>query len=231
MNKQIHQVYGIFRDAIPIKEMPLFYDNVRATKDFAKKNGYKYKMWDKKQSLNLIKNSYPQYLKVYNSFPLDIQRADFIRYAILDKYGGIYIDADVRPIKSLDTLFSRPYFFVHWNTDKSKTPYNAVMGSHKNNPLFKDILKHSEESYYKIKDKPAYQGKLGSGARKGRFVNETTGGNMIKRVFNQNKISLKNVLNILKVIDKNGKVRTSGKSPFFMDFNASEWYKKGVGGI
>lgn len=231
MNKQIHQVYGIFRDAKPIKEMPLFYDNTQATKSFAKKNGYKYKMWDKQQSLNLIKNHYPKYLKVYNSFPLDIQRADFIRYAILDKFGGIYIDADVRPIKSLDALFSKPFFFVHWASDKGKTPYNAVMGSHKNNQLFKDILKHSEESFYAIKDKPAYQGKLGTGARKGRFVNETTGGKMIRRVLKENKIKPNVILNILKVLDKKGQVRTSGNSPVFMDFNASEWYKKGVGGI
>lgn len=230
MNKQIHQVYGIFRDAKPIKEIPLFYENTQATKKFAKDNGYKYKMWNKQQSLDLIKNSYPQYLKLYNSFPLDIQRADFIRYAILDKFGGIYIDADVRPMKSLDTLFSKPFFLVHWNTDKQKIPYNAVMGSHKNSQLFKDIMKHSEESFNKIKDKPAYQGKLGSGARKGRFVSETTGGKMIKRVLKENKINT-NILDILKIIDKNGKVKSSGKSPIFMDFNASEWYKKGVGGI
>ena len=43
----------------------------------------------------MIKNEYPWFLKTYTSYPYDIQRVDAVRYFILHKYGGIYIDLDV----------------------------------------------------------------------------------------------------------------------------------------
>jgi len=217
--KLVHQIYGIFDDGIPLKDISVFYENVQKTKQLCKKHNYQYKMWNLKQSVKLIKDHFPQYLSLWNSFPLPIQRADFIRYCILYKYGGIYIDCDIHPLRSLDDLFLKDYFFVTWHDDKKSLPYNAVMGSQKNEKLYLDILEHCEESYEEKKDNPIYK------KWKGRFVFQTTGHRMLERVLKNNQINKdKYVLDILRVKTKTGKI-VSDKNPYFEDDNASVWYK------
>ena len=45
-----------------------------------------------------------------------VQQADILRYYIVEKYGGIYMDADVEPVKSLDPLlYLSDLVFCHDN--------------------------------------------------------------------------------------------------------------------
>ena len=216
--KLVHQIYGIFDDGIPLKDIDVFYENVMKTKKFCKKKGYEYKMWDLKKCNSLINRYFSEYKGLWNNFRLPIQRADFIRYCILYKYGGIYIDCDIHPLRDLDKLFKRDYFFVTWHDDKKRLPYNAVMGSQKDQDIFVDIMKHCEESYHKLSKKDIYK------TWKGRFVFQTTGHRMLDRVLKRGKVNKKKyVLDILRVKSKSGKV-VSGKNPYFEDSNASVWY-------
>ena len=217
--KLVHQIYGIFDDGIPLKDISVFYDNVQKTKSFCKKHRYQYKMWNLSKCIKLIKDHYPEYLSLWNDFTIPIQRADFIRYCILHKYGGIYIDCDIHPLKSLDTLFRKDYFFVTWHDDKKKLPYNAVMGSKQGNDIHKEIMKHCEESFReKVKD-PIYT------KWKGRFVFQTTGHRMLERVLKKQNVKKDHILDILRVKTKTGKI-VSGKNPYFEDSNASIWFDK-----
>ena len=177
-------------------------------------------MWDLKKCNSLINKYFSEYSILWDNFRLPIQRADFIRYCILYKYGGIYIDCDIHPLRDLDELFKRDYFFVTWHDDKKRLPYNAVMGSQKNQDIFVDIMKHCEESYHKLSKKDIYK------TWKGRFVFQTTGHRMLDRVLKKCKVNKKKyVLDILRVKSKSGKV-ISGKNPYFEDSNASVWYDK-----
>ena len=217
--KLVHQIYGIFDDGIPLKDISVFYVNVQKTKFFCKKHSYQYKMWNLEKCVKLIKDHYPEYLSLWNDFTLPIQRADFIRYCILHKYGGIYIDCDIHPLRSLDSLFQKDYFFVTWHDDKNKLPYNAVMGSEPGQNIYREIMKHSEESF-RSKSKLAIYAKW-----KGRFVFQTTGHRMIERVLKKEKVAKdKYVLDILSVKSKEGLI--SGKNPYFEDSNASVWFDK-----
>ena len=118
----------------------------------------------------------------------------------------------------MDKLFKRDYFFVTWHDDKKRLPYNAVMGSQKDQDIFVDIMKHCEESYHKLSKKDIYK------TWKGRFVFQTTGHRMLDRVLKRGKVNKKKyVLDILRVKSKSGKV-VSGKNPYFEDSNASVWY-------
>ena len=221
--KLVHQIYGIFDDGIPLKDITVFYENVQLTKQFCEKHNYEYQMWDLKMSIKLIKDHFPQYMSLWNSFPLPIQRADFIRYCILYKYGGIYIDCDIHPLRNFDDLFRMPYFFVTWHDDKNKLPYNAVLGSKKNESLFLDIMKHSQESF-KERDPKLAKNKIYK-TWKGRLVFQTTGHRMLERVLKKEKINKKKyVLDILRIKKKDGKI-TSGKNPYFEDSNTSIWFK------
>ena len=216
--KLVHQIYGIFDDGIPLKDIPVFYGNVQKTKSFCKKHRYSYKMWNLKSCVNLIHRHFPKYLPLWKAFTLPIQRADFIRYLILYKYGGIYVDCDIHPLRSLDKLFQKDYFFVTWHDDKNKLPYNAVMGSQKGEELFLEIAAECQINFYeKIKD-PIYK------TWKGRFVFQTTGHRMLDRVLKRNK-KKDHVLDVLRVKTKTGKI-VQGSNPYFEDDNASVWFDK-----
>ena len=213
--KVIHQVYGVFDDGVPLKDIPVFYENVKLTKQFCKKYKIRHKMWNFKKCNHLINTHFKQYKKLWNDFSLPIQKADFIRYCILYHEGGIYVDCDIHPIGNIDHLFQKDHFFVTWADDKKNLPYNAVLGSHKKTELYKDILEHCEESYYLKAKKDIYK------KWKGRFVFQTTGHYMLQRVL-KNK-SKKNILNIMKIHTKSGKI-VQGPKPLFEDNNASMWY-------
>ena len=47
---------------------------------------------------------YPWFLPTYLSYPYAIQRVDAIRYFILHREGGVYIDLDMGCLKPLDFL-------------------------------------------------------------------------------------------------------------------------------
>ena len=222
INKTIHQIYGIFDDGVPLKDITVFYDNVLKTKEFCKKHKLKYKMWNLKMATDLITKHFSDYKQLWNDFikgenGAPIMRADFIRYCILYKYGGIYVDCDIHPIKSIDHLFSKEYFFVRWHDDKKKLPYNAILGGQKGASIYKDIMEHSRESFYEKKKQSIYK------QWKGRFVFQTTGHFMIQRVIKEKKVPLSNILDILKIHTKSGKI-VQGNNPLFEDTNASTWF-------
>ena len=132
-----------------LHEIPAFYDCYKKNKAYCKKHNIKYKLWSRKQVDALLdKPKNKEYKKLYKAFDQDIMRIDFGRYLILWNFGGIYVDLDIFaiPTKSIKPLFEKDFFFVRWHD--SKLPYNAILGTQKDNPLYKEILDHCKESYY-----------------------------------------------------------------------------------
>ena len=146
----VHQIfYNIGKGEL--HEIPRFQECYQKNKKECKKQGIQYKLWSRKMVEKLLeKPKNRRFKKVYYDFDVDIMRIDFARYMILWNFGGIYVDLDIcmigKPIKS---LFEKDYFFVRWHN--SSLPYNAILGTKPNNPLYLEILEHCEESYYKKK--------------------------------------------------------------------------------
>ena len=44
-----------------------------------------------------MKQEFPQFWDTYTHVPFAVQRVDIARFAILHKYGGMYVDLDVLP--------------------------------------------------------------------------------------------------------------------------------------
>ena len=63
-----------------------------------------YKLWTDRDCLDFVCAVYPEFERIYRNFPHDIQRFDAVRYLILHTYGGVYLDLDMLPLKSLDFL-------------------------------------------------------------------------------------------------------------------------------
>lgn len=212
--KILHQVFLGF-DTPNISDIPIYSKCQKQTKKCLKTYGkWKYKLWTDQQCENLVENYYPEFIQLWNDFTQPIMKADFIRYLILHHEGGIYLDLDIYPIKNFNSLLNKSEIFTTWHNDTRKLPYNALLGSRKNNPLFMEIAHHSKKSFYeKSKTLPP--------SWKGRLVFHSTGHYMLKRVLKRHNI----IPNDLLRIYKKG-YTIEGNNPFFADFNASIWYKK-----
>ena len=217
MKKIVHQIFWSFDDKKTIEDYPTFLINTQITKIICRQYNIEYKLWNKEDCDNLIKSDFHTFQKLWDDFFEPIQQVDFIRYCILHKYGGIYLDCDIKPVKPFDELFHKEFFFVHWANDKKRLPYNAIMGSQEKNDLFKSIMWECEKSFYEKINIGVY------GEWRGRFVFQTTGHFMLERVMKEEKIDKdKYFLNILKINNK-GKIIT-GDNVLFEDDNLSTWY-------
>ena len=211
--KIIHQVYGIFDDGVSLDEITVFKKHTDLTKAFCYGHNIEYKMWSLKECEELLCEYYPEYIELWNEFRLPIQQADFIRYLILHRCGGIYVDCDIYPIKPLDKLLKDDLLFVSWNNDKKMLPYNAIMGATPNHNLFinicNDIIDRVEEKQsMEIYDK-----------WQGRLVYQTTGHHMLK-----NHVKKEYIKDILHIHNDEKGINIVGKDVYFYDSNLSLWF-------
>ena len=74
--------------------------------------GWTHKVWTDADCNEFVTAVWPELERLYRSFPYPIQRFDMIRYLILHTYGGVYLDLDMMPVKSLDFLTATQDFVV-----------------------------------------------------------------------------------------------------------------------
>jgi len=68
----------------------------------SKNPDYKYIFFDDDDIETFLKENYPEYWDTYQRLPILIQKIDFFRYIAVYHYGGIYLDLDVKALKSFD---------------------------------------------------------------------------------------------------------------------------------
>ena len=65
------------------------------------------KMWQNDDNRQFIAEHFNWFLETYDSFEQDIYRIDAVRYFILYKLGGVYMDMDMTVCKKFDHLLNR----------------------------------------------------------------------------------------------------------------------------
>lgn len=87
---------------------------------------WNYEFYDDERILNFFEEAFsPEYLTAYNSLTIGAAKADFFRYAVLYKYGGVYLDIDGYAKTPLDKFIrpddeaiispeGNPHFFCQW---------------------------------------------------------------------------------------------------------------------
>jgi len=65
---------------------------------------WEYKLWTDIANREFIHDHFPEFLNKYDSYPYAIQRVDAIRYLLLYRYGGVYVDLDFECLKNLEPL-------------------------------------------------------------------------------------------------------------------------------
>lgn len=116
-------------------------DNLLKLSDSIKKAnpGYEYKLWKDEDA----EEFWFENKNLFNSAKNLGQKSDILRYAILKKYGGIYLDTDFIGLKSFDSLVHLD-FFTGVSYDKEPTLFNGLIGCVPNHPLMSEINKITE---------------------------------------------------------------------------------------
>lgn len=124
--KIIHQIW--LGEAIP-NELYDLMDSIKKTNP-----GYEYRLWTDVEADDFeFKNK-----ELYKSCRNLGQKSDILRYAILEKFGGIYLDTDFIGIKSFDELLHLD-FFTGVAYDQEPTLFNGLIGCVPNHELIKDL--------------------------------------------------------------------------------------------
>jgi mannosyltransferase OCH1-like enzyme len=92
--KIIHQTWKT--DQVPKKWLP-FVATVRELNP-----DWQYKLWTDEDNDEFVKREYPEFYNIFRSFSRGIMRADVIRYLIMNKIGGVYLDLDYEVLQPFD---------------------------------------------------------------------------------------------------------------------------------
>lgn len=98
---------------------------------------WEYRLWTDARSMDFIAEEYPEFLETFQNYRYPIERADAIRYFVLDHFGGVYIDLDDGCKRPLEPLLQYPAFV------RKTVPTgisNDVMGAVPHHPFFKMVM-------------------------------------------------------------------------------------------
>jgi len=164
-----------------LHEFPLFETNQKLWATYSRDWGFKYVFIN---DLN-----YEQYLgeyaEFYNNLEFVWQKIDFLRYLVVNKLGGIYIDLDIEPGVNADLydLLDMKYIINKWQDPKTGKweVTNSILGAGIGDltPLIKYAIGETE----RCRNIPCYK------VRKIRFMLHTTGVRAFKRWCKLERIS------------------------------------------
>jgi len=167
--KIIHQVF-LDVGLKPFKDRLDYQKNISINKKINPE--YEHILWDDDKVNDLI-TTQPDYIKeIWEDFPEKFYKIDFVRYLILDKYGGIYIDLDVYCIIPLDP---NKFIVGQWYDEKIskwKINNNVICIEHS---LYHKLIKYAIEQYHIKKNIHVYKTWV-----KRRFL-ESVGAYMFRR--------------------------------------------------
>lgn len=130
--KVIYQTY-IDKSKIP----PKVYDNI---KKFAP--NYKHIIYDDDECIRFLRDNYPpNVLDTFNALLKGAHKADLMRYCLLYKYGGVYLDIKTELLKPLDKIFVNNYLYSVIAKNK-RSIYQGIIATPPANPIFKVLIDH-----------------------------------------------------------------------------------------
>ena len=146
--------------------------------------GWKYRLWSDEENRQFIKDYFPFFLSTYDRYPYNIQRADAIRYFILYRVGGVYIDLDVECLKPVDNLLLKRECLLCLEPDEHAVDHqvdeiisNAIMASAPGHSFFEAVIKELLRGEY---ESTVF-------ASKKYYILNTTGPFMLKHVLDKYK--------------------------------------------
>ena len=137
--KIIHQIW-IGPNTIPshVKEY------CKNTKDLF--NDYEYKFWTNDNIPDMPELCSRQFNR-YGKIGRPAFQADILRYYVLNKYGGIYLDVDFVCNRRFDSIINKKFFCVNPNS-KGFHVCNGIFACEPNNPILTKLLSELKNEPY-----------------------------------------------------------------------------------
>lgn len=115
--------------------------------------GWEFKIWTEKEILAENFASMDLYQKARSY----AEKSDIVRYEILYRYGGLYIDTDIECYSNFDDLHHKYNFYVNMEppavNKKRVSILNAMIGSIPNHPIFTQALANIRNNWDLIENK------------------------------------------------------------------------------
>lgn len=141
---------------------------------------WEYRFWGKEDIEDFLEAEFPEFIPIYNAYPFNVQRWDAIRYLILYRIGGLYVDLDYECLEPFDSLLNGAICCMGMEPDLNAVIHdkpmivgNALMASVPNHPYFKSMIEEM------------INGEKFSTLSKSLQVMETTGPFMTTRLYEQ----------------------------------------------
>ena len=214
----IHNIFGLLDDGEMNELFKFNYENNKKLGEVI--------LWDKEKCEKLINEDYPQFSKLYYSVKYKIMRVDIIRFLILHKCGGLYVDLDVYINPNFDLNFSKDVAIEKINRSGIKGLYidiQVIFCRNKGEKFLIDFVNTIED---KIKEKDkieVYKQRIA------RYIFHTTGPRSFTKFYKTLKIDTEyldidreNFYKTNLIIDIKERIKTDKK--FSIIFSAS-WVK------
>ena len=102
-----------------------------------------YRLWTDADNLAFAQAEYPDFAGVYARLPKNIMRADVIRYLLMDRLGGLYIDLDYEMLKPFDLTDHACVLPLEDAGEPAKRETriaNSLLASTPGHPFFRAVL-------------------------------------------------------------------------------------------
>lgn len=152
-----HRIHQSWKNhQVPEKWLPLQNSWRRLHPEFS------YHFWTDNDNREFIKVHYPEYLTVYENYPLAIQKAELARYLVIFHFGGVYVDMDfeaLRPIADLLAEFELAFGLEpasHANRPAIKrrglerVVCNAFMASIPRHPFWQHLFRYLLQTQHEL---------------------------------------------------------------------------------
>lgn len=140
---------------------------------------WQWRLWTDADNEAFVERAFPELLERYRGYPHPIQRVDMIRYLILYRHGGVYVDLDFECFRNITPLLQGRQCVLSLEADAHNTVHgakrivsNAFMAATPHHPLFRAVIRdlQSHRSRQTVPD---------------RVVLDTTGPMMLTRVLDR----------------------------------------------
>ncbi len=110
---------------------------------------WEYRLWTDEDNDKFVQQKFPDFYDIYKGFSKNIMRADVIRYIIMYKIGGVYLDLDYEVLKPFDFQDKKvvlPYNRSKQYGDKIDNLGNCFFASIPGHPFWLDVINDLQDN-------------------------------------------------------------------------------------
>jgi mannosyltransferase OCH1-like enzyme len=138
-------------------------------------------LWNDQEDIDdLIRDHYPQYWNLYQAFPFHVMRIDFVRLAMLHRFGGVYADMDVFCYQPIPSAYTEKSFLALENliSEYTSARYeNSLMAAKKDNPFLIHLMNYVKTLF--INSRHHFEKPYRRTVKNDNLINNITGSGMI----------------------------------------------------